>query len=863
MANTSDRIFVIFFLIALLGCTAQRPVATQLPPITVAAGAAEDENGLEKHLAQKALLFSNDYVATPDKPFDLIHTRLEGSFDWANSQFPATATLTLTPHVYDQDAIILDAKGMVIHAVDYNRQAILDFTYDQRYLTIPLPTTVRRTDTFQLTIAYVARPEVWAKLDSLNPSPDKGIYFIDPLDTLPNRPRQVWTQGQAEGASTWFPTIDHPNQRMTQDIIITVADSLTTFSNGLLVSSTKQENGMRTDHWQLDKPHPPYLAALAAGTFDVVADTAGNIPLAYYMEPPYSPHAKAIFGTTVPMMDIFQKRLGVAYPWYRYAQIAVRDFTAGGMENTGATIMYDAMNVDSRSLLDRDFEGLIAHELFHQWFGDLVTCESWQQLTLNEGLASYGEYLWWEHKYGPDGVMHEVESDRARYLNEAEQEAAPVVRYFEGNSGNMFNRHTYQKGAMIMRALQHLLGDAVFFEGLQHYLTTHAYQSVELHDMRQAFEAVSGKDLLWFFDQWFLTPGHPELTITITPQGEQTTLTIQQQHSLGLPTPYRLLLPVTAGDKHFGLWLTTADTTLLLDALSHRVHVDGAQTSPATYTYNRDAGDWSRLLQTGTYFERQQAITYFSDSAHFDSQQLLAALNDPFWALRQQAVDAVSGDGLDESWKAALLQVAQQDPEAKVRSASYYRLLNWSDTALAAYYENALADSAYSVVGQGLIGLMQYNRQLAVDRAAAFERAPSESLMLAIAYVYAYGPSQYKWHFFRDRGDQVSRWSKPEWYDLTGTYLANHGSTTELMLGIDYLEKETLQTRRGQIAWFAYQALKQVHESWQTELSDLRTNEIENDRRQELERLDSYANATLERISTESRHASIRDAGKN
>lgn len=861
MLTKRNRILVIFLAFFAAQCATQQ-VATE--EVTKTDESIETVT-VESPYPDDHCFFHPTYVETPERHFDLIHTRIEGRLNWANQTFPANATLTLTPHHYPQQELLLDAKGMQIKTVKWvdSNATTLTHAYDNRYLTISFSETLKAGDTITLSIDYIAQPEEWARIDSLNPRTAKGLYFIDPLDTLPYYPRQAWTQGQTTGSSVWFPTIDHPNQRTTQEILITVADSMTTFSNGVLHRQIDLDNDLRQDHWLLDKPHAPYLAALAVGKFDMVTDTAGNVPIAYYMEPQWAPYAAEVFGSTKPMIPVFEDALGVPFPWPEYRQIAVRDFVAGGMENTGATIMYSNMNIDDRTLLDRDFEGLIAHELFHQWFGDMVTTESWPQLVLNEGMASYGEYIWARAAGGKDREQHEVFNDKTRYLDEVDRSgAAPIVRFYEPNPGRMFNRHTYQKGAQVWRMLENYLGRESFFAGLKHYLTDHAYQSVDLHDYRLAFEEVTGKDLLWFFDQWLIDEGHPIITIDYAegPKKNQTTVTLSQRHIANPDAIYRLPIPIYVNNNMQWIDWHSRDTSMVFTAQPTDIRIDPDRTLLAEWEDNRTATMWEQAMLTGSFFERWEAFQYFSDSTTRNVAGQMLALQDSYWGIREMAINQIptEGDGSD-NFKQKLMQLAVNDPSSKVRSAALSRLLNFNDPALTSFYLNTTHDSSYGVVAKGLIGLTTYDQPAAMRIAPRFEDAPLQALTLAVGYVYAYTPVEDKSDFFLRQNHRINRGATAEWYGYIGNYFRKSKNANEIKEGMMLLKREALTQRSGQLARFAFTMMQRVRQGWQTELNELRLNKLENDRRTELEELDTWATKQLEAVIQNSQHELLQE----
>ena len=445
---------------------------------------------------------------------DLIHTKLEVSFNWEKSELNGIATITASPYFYATDSLILDAKAMEIHSVSVNGNKS-DFVYnDGMFLRIKLDRMYSRDEQYTAVIKYTAKPEEKKLGGSAAISSDKGLYFINPTGEEPNKMPQIWTQGETEASSVWFPTIDRPNQKQTQEIFMTVDSKYATLANGRLVSSKDNKDGTRTDHWKQELPHVPYLAAMAVGEFKVIKDSytrkdGSKMDVHYYVEPEWEDHAHAIFGETPEMIGFFSELLGVEYPWDKYHQIVVRDYVSGAMENTGAVIFGDFVYKTKRELIDGNDHSIIAHELFHHWFGDLVTCESWANLPLNESFANYSQFLWDEHYYGLDEAEYNAEKEANGYYQSAAQRGHhDMIWYDYDEKEDMFDGHSYNKGGRILHMLRLYLGDDAFFKSLQHYLKTNQYEPVEIHHLRLAFEEITGEDLNWFFDQWFLGKGH-------------------------------------------------------------------------------------------------------------------------------------------------------------------------------------------------------------------------------------------------------------------------------------------------------------------------------------------------------------------
>lgn len=454
---------------------------------------------------------SKQYKGSDTKINDLIHTTIDLKFDYKKKQATGKAEITLKPHYYKTDSLTLNARGFDIHKVQLSgkKNISLKYTYDSLLLKIRLNKTYNRNEEYKVLIEYTARPSDlksrggWAIMD------DRGLYFIDPNSDNP----QIWSQGETQSNSCWFPTIDSPIQKMTQDIYLTVKREYKTISNGLLINSLLNKDGTRTDHWKQDKPHAPYLTMLAIGKFEVLEDYWRDMKVFTFFPDGKIKQAKAVFGKTPKMIEFFSRILKYDYPWDKYYQVVVKDFVSGAMENTSASI-FGSYVLNNHSEPRRiQNESVVAHELSHHWFGDLVTCESWANLPLNESFATYFEYLWIEHEYGTYEAGRHLAGDYRRHMMEANYADKNMIRFYYNHRDDMFDTYSYQKGSLILHMLRNIVGDDAFFDALSLYLNRKQYGTAEIHDLRMAFEEVTGKDMNIFFNQWFLTKGYPRLTV--------------------------------------------------------------------------------------------------------------------------------------------------------------------------------------------------------------------------------------------------------------------------------------------------------------------------------------------------------------
>jgi aminopeptidase N len=331
------------------------------------------------------------------KTNELVHTKLDVRFDYGKSYLYGKEWVTLKPHFYPTDSVLLDAKGMELKEVAIMKGTVkmpLKYSYDGMQVNIKLDKTYAGDEKYTLYFDYVSKPNDLKVKGSDAITDAKGLYFINPKGEEKNKPTQIWTQGETEANSVWMVTIDKPNQKSTGEIAMTVPAKYVTLSNGLKISEKKNADGTRTDNWKMDLPHAPYLFFMGVGDFAITKDSYKGKEVSYYTERNQEQYARKVFGNTPEMIKFFSEKLGVEYPWQKYAQIVGRDYVSGAMENTTATLHQESAYQNNRQLADGNaWEETIAHELFHQWFGDLVTAESWSNLTVNESFANYSEYL--------------------------------------------------------------------------------------------------------------------------------------------------------------------------------------------------------------------------------------------------------------------------------------------------------------------------------------------------------------------------------------------------------------------------------------------------------------------------------------
>lgn len=754
---------------------------------------------------------------------DLIHTKIEISFDWAKKRANATATLTMHPWFYPTDIATLDAKNFDIKSVTFDgKSEQLKYDYDNEVLIIHLGKTYTRNDEFKVAIKYTAKPDERESIGgSAAITQDKGLYFINADGADKEKPMQIWTQGETESNSYWFPTIDKPNERCTQEMYITVEDKYKTLSNGVMLSSKKNADGTRTDYWKMDKPHAPYLFMMAIGEYAVVKDKWRGIDVNYYVEPKYEQDAREIFPYTTEMLEFFSNKLGYAYAWPKFSQVIVRDYVSGAMENTTAVIFGEYVQKNKRELLDDHLtnEKVVAHEMFHHWFGDLVTTESWSNLTLNEGFANYSEYLWLEHKYGKDEAdFHEMQ-ERQGYVFSAAGGGHPLIHFAYKNREDMFDAHSYNKGGAILQMLRTQIGDDAFFTGLQRYLKKNEFTDVEAHELRLAFEDVTGQDLNWFFNQWFFSAGHPNIDIDYgwDENTKKASVTISQtQEGQGVPHVFDLPLSVDIYDAsgkvtHQQIRVTKRSQTFSFDAAAKPalINTDVDRVLLAVKRDNHTPEEFAFMYrnvpQLMARWEALEALA--DDKSGIGASVFQAALKDPFYGIRQKAMQNV--DHLNPAVLTVVAQMADTEKEPSVKATALQILGETDDKQYVPLLKKGLApDQAYSVVGAALSGLTRLDPMAAVEASKSLQNDDSEAIIPVLTELYGENPDRANLPFFEQKIDKVDYMGAFSFFENYRKFLVGIGDPALISAGVNQFKAIALDGNTSQ--WRRFGATKAI-----------------------------------------------------
>jgi aminopeptidase N len=605
---------------------------------------------------------SNVYRGSYTRTTDILNTKLNLSFDWDSAYVYGEATISAKPYFYDTDQLLLDANGFQIKEISLIKngdKTPLNYSYDGKKILVKLNKIYTKAEVYDVFIDYVAMPNKLKIGKDIGSAGDRGLYFINYTGKDQNKHQQIWTQGETECNSSWFPTINDPKEKMTQEINITIPDKFVSLSNGSLEFSSLNGDGTRTDSWRQEQAHSTYLTMLAVGNFVITKDKWRDKEVNYYTEPEFAATAKLVFGNTPEMMEFFSNKLGVDYPWDKYSQIVVRDFVSGAMENTSATVFYEGLNMTEGQHTDQNQDDIIAHELFHHWFGDLVTAESWANLPLNESFATYGEYLWQEYKNGRDQADLNGFNDLNTYLESENKTRVDVIRFNYADREHMFDEVSYEKGGRILHMLRKTVGEEAFFKALNTYLTRFSYKTAEIHDLRLIFEDITGTDLNWFFNQWFLSSGHPVLNIKTSyiANNKEVNVLIEQNQDLSEFPLYRIPMAIDiyyngkVERKEIILEKQSQSFVFSVPTAPDLINVDAEKYIFAEKNEEKTLQEYAfQYIHAPLFMDRLEAINVLLENKQeaIAKSTLIKAINDKHWFIRKEALELIKHLSMDE-----------------------------------------------------------------------------------------------------------------------------------------------------------------------------------------------------------------------
>ncbi|MCE2672236.1 MAG: M1 family metallopeptidase [Microcystis sp. 53598_E5] len=655
----------------------------------------------------------------PDRPGQVNHIFLDLIIDIPRQSFQGSCQITLTPIRQGISSLTLDAVDLNINSV-FIEGISQPFDYDRSLLTIHLlqPTTDKP---IILTINYQVN------------QPQRGLYFIGPDEYYPDKPMQVWTQGEDEDSRFWFPCFDYPGQLTTSEIRVKIPQPYIAISNGELISvATVGED--RIYHWSQKQIHPTYLMTLAVGDFAELCDSWNGVPVTYYVEKGREEEGQRSMGKTPRMIEFFSQKFGYPYPYPKYAQVCVDDFIFGGMENTSTTILTDRCLIDQRASIDHTWtESLVAHELAHQWFGDLVVIKHWSHAWIKEGMASYSEVLWTESEYGKAAASYYLLGEARSYLEEdTSRYRRPIVTHVYREAIELYDRHLYEKGACVYHMIRSILGEDLFGKAIQTFVRDNAHKTVETVDLLRAIEKATGYNLLFLFDQYVYRGGHPDYKVAYSwdNQNNLAQLTVTQTQDekelfdLKIPVAFAYL---NSEDITYNLRIHQKEQSFYFPLAQKPdfVKFDRGNNFLKTVTLEYPIGELkAQLQQDPDPISRIYAAIAIAKKGGLEAIEALGTSleNEPFWGVRVEVAKQLATLGLDQAVTALIKGL--NDEKAQVRRAvveglseiktldSYHALKSLLEAGDASYYVEAAAARG---LGSMAVGQLQNKEGEIID----------------------------------------------------------------------------------------------------------------------------------------------------
>ncbi|NUN66119.1 M1 family metallopeptidase [Pseudanabaena biceps] len=611
----------------------------------------------------------------PDRPGQVEHIALDLTLDIPKQTINGDCKIRLRPVRDGVTDLTLDAVALRIDSVRVSDRIEAKpnlaknnckFDYDGEFLKVYLNKPTQAGVPIEIAIAYAAE------------QPQRGIYFVQPTEHQPHKPTQVWTQGEDEDSRYWFPCFDYPGQLATSEIQIRVPKDLTVISNGELIE-VKDHKKEKTYHWSQKEVHPSYLMTLAIGDFIEVKDEWKGKPVTYYVDKARSAEEAILtMGKTPKMIEFFSQKYGYDYAFPKYAQVCVADFIFGGMENTSTTLLTDRCVLDQRAALDnRSSESLVAHELAHQWFGDLVVIKHWSHAWVKEGAATYAEVLWTNHEYGAEEAAYYLLGEARRYISEdRDRYRRPMVTHVYREAIELYDRHIYEKGGCVYHMLRTELGDDLFWKAIHHFVNTNAHKTVETIDLLRAIEDSTGKNCMFLFDQYVFRGGHPEYKIGYSWDSEnnlaKVTVSQTQEELFDLKIPIGFGFEEEAEVQTFTVRVFEKEQSFYfpLKQKPKYVSFDHGNNYLKQVTLDYGVAELKAgLLSNPDPISKIQCAEALAKKGGLEAAKILgdALLRESFWGVRVEITENLASIKLDQAFEA--LAKAIEDPDARVRAA--------------------------------------------------------------------------------------------------------------------------------------------------------------------------------------------------
>ena len=662
-------------------------------------------NSGDKLYGRNIDVYSRTLQAERSREFDAIHYRIKLRFDEDKEMFWGETTITLRPLSDGFEKCSFDAEKFIVSSVKDQSGQPLEFHQGNGKIIVSLGQTYDYGDQLSVTVFYFAKDCGASRNFPL------GISFVEANEA---NPRLIQALSFPNGARHWFPCYDHPNDKATIEVIATVNEDYKALSNGKLVSVTKDtRNKTKTFHWMQDRPHSTYLTVLAAGPYHVIEDSLGDLPINYWVYPKDAENARFSFSKTPEIIAFFNREFGYEYPWDKYDQVTIPGI-GGGAECTSATLLGQGVIHDERA--DEDFPShkLVAHEAAHQWWGDLVTLRDWGHTWINESFGTYSDYLYIKHSLGADEGAVDLLHKKNAYLREAHNRyMRPIVFHRWEKPQQNFDSHTYPKGAVIINMMRWILGDKPFRKTISHFLHKHAYDSADTHDFVIAVKEMTGRNLEWFFEQWFFSPGHPVFDVSYywDDSNKKVKLKIvQTQDTSGripvFKTPVVIAVVTKEGKKSEKIWLKEKEEEfeIACDQTPLMVRFDEGNFLLKEWTFVKTTRELIYQLKNDDVIGKMWAASELGKIKK-DTPVVAALLesgrNDPFWSVRKAAIENMGAPKSREH--TSVLKRKCVDKNSRVRAAALQVLGDSGQAELVAFFvERFEKDDSYVAQAEAL-----------------------------------------------------------------------------------------------------------------------------------------------------------------
>ena len=745
-----------------------------------------------------AIISADDDVPlqrTRDRHVDIQHIKIDVRIDMSTKSVYGHVVHTLSPLNSALESLDLDAEDMVIRRARLNEKDI-DFHQSEESVHLTMPEPLGWTDTVNVRLDYTAKPR-------------KGTFFIQPDEVYPEKHWQAWTQGEDEDNHHWVPMYDYPNDKSTFETILTVDEKYSAVSNGELVSIKKNGDGTRTWHWRENHPMVGYLISFAIGEYVKVEDKWRGIPVNYWVYEENEKEAFRSFGLTSDMMEFFSNVTGVDYPYEKYDQVIIEDFMFGGMENITLTHNTDRTMYDEFAAPDHSSDGLVAHELAHQWYGDLLTTRNWANAWLNEGFATYFSRLYREYKYGYDEGEYIRFGEIKGYFGSDKKWRRPTVQPRFHESMEVFDGHIYAKGSLILNMMRDFLGEDAFLRGIQKYTRDNQYKNVETPDLKKAMEETTGQNLDWFFKEWVYEPGYPEFDVkwNYNQRNKSVKLTVKQVQKLDKSNIFKMPVDIRIDDDVHVIWVEDVETVyeIPVGARPEMVIFNAGMRIPCKLTFKKSLAEWILQLQKGPHILDRIAaadeLSKMKGRRVVEEALLNAGRTDPFWGVRKQSIDAFTK--LKSKKYAEVLMNMAEGQDNRVRRSIWNTLKNYKgDENVSAFLQNILEkDSKYYSIAYAFRALVVVDTAAARQKVESLLNTDSHNEVIRKAAISYFGSVVNDKNY--DRLKELIAYGGTTWYARPEAvtqlekYVKTKPKTIDLF--IDFLDDESRDVRRNAV----------------------------------------------------------------